>query len=124
VAPCFPWPLIRGQGGQRTPLGQDFARPNRNQGESLLTANRGFRKRRKPTVELLTQKIESTLQAQSHCLVRPEELERVWPNLNMDEREDLVREFAHEHGWQVFSYGRALGAMFVPDQSAVGRIPS
>jgi hypothetical protein len=75
-------------------------------------------------VELLIQKIESTLQAQSHCLVRPEELERVWSNLPMDEREDRVREFAHEHGWRVFSYGRALGAMFVRDQSAVGRIPS
>jgi hypothetical protein len=96
---------------------------NSDQGESLLTVNRGFGTT-EPEMELLTQKIESTLQTQSHCLVGPEELERVWPNLQMDQREDVVRKFAHERGWRVFSYNRALGAMFVRDESAVGQISS
>lgn len=76
-------------------------------------------------MELLTQKIESTLQGASHCLVRPEELQRVWPNVPGERREQVVREFAHEHGWRVFSYNRALGAMFVRDESpVVGRTSS
>lgn len=64
-------------------------------------------------MEILVQHIESVLQSQKHCFVRPEELYRVWPDIPDEQRESVVREFAHRHGWRIFSYGRALGAMFV-----------
>ena len=65
-------------------------------------------------MKLLADEIGKSLQSAKHCFIRPAELERVWPQLPADERERIVREFARQHGWHVFTYSRALGAMFVP----------
>lgn len=64
-------------------------------------------------MHILAQQISSALETQRHCFVRPEELKRVWPSLGEEERESVVRDFAREHGWRIFTYSRVLGAMFV-----------
>jgi hypothetical protein len=65
-------------------------------------------------MQMLVQQIESTLQTEKHCFIRPDELQRVWPHVNDYDRETAVRVFAREHGWSVFTYARGLGAMIVP----------
>jgi hypothetical protein len=67
-------------------------------------------------MQVLVQQIQSALETEKHCFVRPEELKRVWPSLRDDDREQVVREFARENGWRVFTYSRVLGAMFVSEQ--------
>ena len=69
-------------------------------------------------MELLVQHVESALKTQRHCFVRPEELQRVWPHVGEAHREEVVREFAQQHGWRVFSYNRGVGAMIVAEQPA------
>ena len=64
-------------------------------------------------MQMLVQKIESTLKTEEHCFVRPDDLRRVWPSVGEPNREDVVRQFAEEHGWRIFTYSRILGAMFV-----------
>ena len=64
-------------------------------------------------MQTLALEIESALQTQKCCFVRPEELKRIWPSVGAEDREHIVREFAREHGWRIFSYNRTLGAMFV-----------
>ena len=64
-------------------------------------------------MQALVQQIESTLEIEKHCFVRPDELKRVWPSVAEQTREEVVRDFAREHGWRVFTYSRVLGAMFV-----------
>lgn len=71
-------------------------------------------------MQLLEEEIESALQSQRQYFVRPDELRRVWPAMHDDEREQVVRQFAQEHGWRIFTYSRILGAMFVRD-SALSR---
>jgi hypothetical protein len=66
-------------------------------------------------MQTLAREIESALQTQKCCFVRPEELQRVWPSVGAEHREHIVREFARDHGWRIFSYSRMLGAMFVRD---------
>lgn len=73
-------------------------------------------------MEILVHQIKSVLEKEKHCFVRPDQLHRVWPGIGDDERETTVRKFAREHGWQIFTYSRALGAMFVRDTPA-GRKP-
>ena len=68
-------------------------------------------------MQLLVQRIESALLNERQCFVRPDELKRVWPNLSDEDRENVVREFARENGWRIFTYSRVLGAMFVRDAS-------
>ena len=68
-------------------------------------------------MQLLSQEIESALQIEKHCFVRPEQLERVWPQVGGDRLEKMVRDFAREHHWRIFYYSRALGAMFVRDST-------
>ena len=53
-------------------------------------------------MEMLAQQIESALETRKEYFVRPAELERVWPNVEADKREDVVREFARQHGWRIF----------------------
>jgi hypothetical protein len=67
-------------------------------------------------MQMLVQQIESTLQVEKACFVRPWELERVWPAIPDEERQNIVRDFAGKHGWRIFSYNRNLGAMFVQDR--------
>ena len=67
-------------------------------------------------MEQLVQQVESALQTQTYCFVRPDELQRVWPHVDETHREQVVREFAHQHGWRVFSYNRGVGAMIVAEQ--------
>jgi len=64
-------------------------------------------------MQALAERIKSTFETQKHCFVRPDELKRVWPSLSDDDREQVVREFARENGWRIFTYSRVLGAMFV-----------
>jgi hypothetical protein len=64
-------------------------------------------------MQLLAQRIESVLQDERQCFIRPEQLHRVWPQIDDGQREQAVRDFAHEHGWRIFNYSRVLGAMFV-----------
>jgi hypothetical protein len=64
-------------------------------------------------MQMLVQQIEEMIQTQKCCFVRPDELRRVWSSVRDDQREQIVREFAHEHGWRIFSYNAVLGAMFV-----------
>ncbi len=64
---------------------------------------------------VLVHQIESALQSGKDCFVRPQELQRVWPAVADEERENIVRGFAREHGWRVFTSNRVLGAMFVRD---------
>lgn len=65
-------------------------------------------------VQALVQRIRSTLEIEKRCFVRPDELQRVWPSVDDEQREPLVREFARENGFQIYNYSRVLGAMFVP----------
>ena len=69
-------------------------------------------------MQVLVQQIQSALETQKHCFVRPDELKRVWPSLADQDREHIVREFAREHGWRIFTYSRALGAMFVREEAS------
>ena len=71
-------------------------------------------------MHFLAQRIELALQTEKQCFIRPDELKQVWPGFSDKQREDTVREFAREHGWQIFTYSRILGAMFVRD-SALSR---
>jgi hypothetical protein len=64
-------------------------------------------------MQMLVQEIESALENHRHFFLRPDDLKRLWPSGSEQEREDTVRDFAREHGWRIFSYSRALGAMFV-----------
>jgi hypothetical protein len=66
-------------------------------------------------MQALAEQIKSAFATQKHCFVRPDELRRVWPSLSEDEREQVVREFARENGWRIFTYSRVLGAMFVAE---------
>lgn len=66
-------------------------------------------------MELLLSDIQSKINADGRCFVRYSELVRVWPGLNEYDRESAVHAFAREHGWRVFAYSRALGAMFVAE---------
>jgi len=67
-------------------------------------------------MQTLVQRIESGIEKEKVCFVRPDELHRVWPEFTEFERETVVRSFAHKHGWRVFTYSRALGAMFVREK--------
>ena len=69
-------------------------------------------------MELLAQQIGSILADEKYCFVRPDQLHRVWPDLGEAERENVVRHFADEHGWRIFTYSRVLGAMVVRGTSA------
>jgi hypothetical protein len=78
-------------------------------------------------MEILVQQIKSALATQKECFVRPEELKRVWRSIADEKREHIVRKFATEHGWRIFTYNRVLGAMFVrnnglnnPNEQPVG----
>ena len=71
-------------------------------------------------MHFLAQRIELALQTEKQCFIRPDELKQVWPGLSEEQRENTVREFAREYGWQIFTYSRILGAMFVRD-SALSR---
>ena len=70
------------------------------------------------SVQALVQRINSTLQTEKQCFVRPDELKRVWPSLADEHRENVVREFAEANGWRIFTYSRILGAMFVSGRDA------
>ena len=72
-----------------------------------------IRQNRAKPVDALVQRIKTTLETERQCFVRPEELKRVWPSLDDEHREPLVREFAQENGFRIFTYSRVLGAMFV-----------
>ena len=66
-------------------------------------------------MQMLVQEIAAALETQTHHFVRPSELKRVWPSVPDERRERIVRDFAREHGLRIFTYSRALGAMFVRD---------
>ena len=68
-------------------------------------------------MHFLAQRIESALETEKQCFIRPDELKRVWPNFSDDQRHEVVVEFAREHGWRIFTYSRILGAMFVRDSA-------
>ena len=67
-------------------------------------------------MQTLVQRISSTLQTEKQCFVRPDELKRIWPAVIDEQREEMVREFARENGWRIFTYSRVLGAMFVSER--------
>jgi hypothetical protein len=71
-------------------------------------------------MQALAEQIRSTFETQRHCFVRPEELKRIWPTLHDEDREQIVREFARENGWRIFTYSRVLGAMFVAPSNQRG----
>jgi len=69
-------------------------------------------------MQMLVEHIETTLQARKDCFVRPQELQRVWPEIPDEQREGIVRDFARQHGWRIFTYSRALCSMFVRESRA------
>jgi hypothetical protein len=72
-------------------------------------------------VQTLVQRIKETLERERQCFIRPEELKRVWPSIDDEERERRVREFAEENGFRIFTYSRVLGAMFVAGSARAER---
>ena len=72
-------------------------------------------------MDALVQRIKATLETERQCFVRPDELKRVWPCLDDEHREPIVREFAQENGFRIFTYSRVLGAMFVSARNEAGR---
>lgn len=64
-------------------------------------------------MQMLVQEIESALENHRHFFLRPDDIKHLWPSASEQQREQSVRDFAREHGWRIFTYSRALGAMFV-----------
>lgn len=67
---------------------------------------------------MLVQEIESALENHRHFFLRPDDIKHLWPSASEQQREQSVRDFAREHGWRIFTYSRALGAMFVGGRNA------
>lgn len=60
---------------------------------------------------MLERTVSETLKRQPTCMVPEEELERVWPH-SAKRHDDLVR-FAADNRWQLASYIKGRGAIFV-----------
>jgi hypothetical protein len=69
-------------------------------------------------MQMLVQEIESALENHRHFFLRPDDLRQLWPSASEQEREKNVRDFAREHGWRIFTYSRAIGAMIVGARNA------
>lgn len=62
-------------------------------------------------MQFLERTISSRLERQYFCLVPEYELRRVWPA--EEDRLHKVEQFAAERHWQMFSYIKGRGAIFI-----------
>jgi hypothetical protein len=62
-------------------------------------------------VNNLVQRISKAIVSQGLCFISDDKLRRIWPDPEL--RYIRVRKFAAEHGWRLFAYEHARGAMFV-----------
>ena len=68
----------------------------------------------------LADEITHLLERQGVCVIRDEELRRIWPDGRS--RYLRVKDFATSHGWRLFAYGDGRGAMFAKKGRANSRV--
>jgi hypothetical protein len=63
-------------------------------------------------MERLAKQIEERMHGEwRHCMIRDEDLERIWP-INEAEREDKIPQFAKRYGFRLRFYRKGMCAIF------------
>ena len=60
-------------------------------------------------MDTLANHIAGQLKSADYCMVRLDELSRIWPNREL--RDTQLQDFVRQNGWWVFSYQPNFGAM-------------
>jgi hypothetical protein len=65
-------------------------------------------------MDSLTRAIGSRIKTdQDIYVIKPQELFRLWPDMDDDERFKRVNAFAQKHGWLLYAYDRGTGAFII-----------